>query len=202
MQQFQMLLDTNIKPLLVNLRQMFIDETECDRTTKIQAAFFTTEMDKPGLVRTIDIAGLRIHIEGRGIDRTFLEIKCTTPKASGNLEWMIAGLTKRGFISTLHTSNAGDGQGGPGVGEAVQPAQAESTLSPEHLAKLRQNLAEHFSIDELRTLCFDMGIKHENLPADTLDGMARELVSYCERACRIPELVAQCRKLRPNVAWE
>lgn len=70
------------------------------------------------------------------------------------------------------------------------------------LASLRQKLAEHFSIDELRTLCFDIGIKHENLPADTLDGMARELVSYCERACRIPELVAQCRKLRPNVSWD
>lgn len=69
------------------------------------------------------------------------------------------------------------------------------------LANLRQNLAKHFNIDELRTLCFDLGIEHENLP-ETKDGMARELVAYCERTGKIPELVAQCRTLRPNVSWE
>ena len=83
------------------------------------------------------------------------------------------------------------------------PVEPVSREQPERLpdrAELRQKLAEHFNKEELRTLCFDLGIEHENLP-DTKDGMARELVAYCERHGRIPELVAACQRLRPRVAW-
>ena len=91
------------------------------------------------------------------------------------------------------TSNAGDGQN--------KKESAKGIPALQHLAWLRRNLAEHFNKEELRTLCFDLGIEHENLP-ETKDGMARELVAYCERIGKIRELVAQCRKLRPNVSWE
>jgi hypothetical protein len=82
-----------------------------------------------------------------------------------------------------------------------QGERAEGTLPPEYRADLRRNLAEYFNRDELRTLCFDLGIDHESLPEEK-DGMARELVAYCERHSRIPELVEKCRELRPNVLWE
>jgi formylglycine-generating enzyme required for sulfatase activity len=83
------------------------------------------------------------------------------------------------------------------------PVEPVSREQPERLpdrADLRQKLAEHFNKEELRTLCFDLGIEHENLP-DTKDGMARELVAYCERQGRIPELAAACQRLRPKVVW-
>jgi formylglycine-generating enzyme required for sulfatase activity len=83
------------------------------------------------------------------------------------------------------------------------PVEPVSREQPERLpdrADLRQKLAEHFNKEELRTLCFDLGIEHENLP-DTKDGMARELVAYCERQGRIPELAATCQRLRPRVEW-
>ena len=70
----------------------------------------------------------------------------------------------------------------------------------ETLAQLRLNLAQHFDREELRTLCFDLGIKHENFP-DPLDSMARELVAYCERSQQISQLVNRCRELRPDVSW-
>ncbi len=54
---------------------------------------------------------------------------------------------------------------------------------------------------ELRTLCFDLGIEHENLP-EAKNGMARGLVEHCERTGRVPELVEKCKGLRPKVAWE
>jgi hypothetical protein len=95
---------------------------------------------------------------------------------------------------TLPTINAGDGQG--------EKESAKGIATVQHLAWLRQNIAEYFNLDELRTLCFDMGIKYENLAASTLDGMARELVAHCERAGKIRELVAKLRKLRSNVSWE
>ena len=34
----------------------------------------------------------------------------------------------------------------------------------ERLSQLRQNLIDHFSDGELRDLCFDLGVDHENLP--------------------------------------
>ncbi len=78
----------------------------------------------------------------------------------------------------------------------------EQDFADIYRTKLRRNLAEHFNKDELLTLCFDLSIKHENLAADTLDGMARELVDYCQRTVQTPALIAKCRELRPNVSWE
>jgi len=76
-----------------------------------------------------------------------------------------------------------------------------SKLNPAGLLKLRGNLATHFDREELRNLCFDLNINYENLP-ERLDGMAREIVAYCARAGLMRELVAECRKLRPNFDWE
>ncbi len=76
----------------------------------------------------------------------------------------------------------------------------KAKMPSETLTQLRQNLAQHFNREELRTLCFDLGIEHENLP-DAKDSMARELVAHCDRIQRIPELVRKCRELRPDVSW-
>jgi hypothetical protein len=111
--------------------------------------------------------------------------------ASIELRW-IETQAKLSEISKLHAYE-GNGQ--------REPSAALTTLKESyHRTKLRRNLAEHFNKDELRTLCFDLGIEHENLP-EAKDGMARELVAYCVRTGRIAELVAKCRELRPNVSW-
>lgn len=73
-------------------------------------------------------------------------------------------------------------------------------LATTDLAELRQKIAQHFNKEELRTLCFDLGVEYENLP-DTKDGMVRELVAYSERRGKTAELIAACQRLRPNVAW-
>jgi len=74
--------------------------------------------------------------------------------------------------------------------------QAADTRTQEHLAQLRQTLAQHFSKDELRSLCADLGIGYESVPeAPTIEGMARELVAYCDRHARLhdPEAVIVAR---------
>jgi hypothetical protein len=81
----------------------------------------------------------------------------------------------------------------------VNVAQEASTPL-EILSHLRQDLAKYFDREELRTLCFDLGIEHENLP-DAKDSLARELVAQCERYQRTFELTRKCRELRPDVAW-
>jgi hypothetical protein len=81
----------------------------------------------------------------------------------------------------------------------VNVAQEASTPL-EILSHLRQDLAKYFDREELRTLCFDLGIEHENLP-DAKDSLARELVAHCERHQRTFELTRKCRELRPDVSW-
>jgi predicted MPP superfamily phosphohydrolase len=68
-------------------------------------------------------------------------------------------------------------------------------------AKLLQGLTDHFNEEELRTLCFDMGLDYESLPAQGKVGRAREIVAQVERNGRIPNLIERCRLLRPNVSW-
>lgn len=70
--------------------------------------------------------------------------------------------------------------------------------TPSNLTQLRQSLLDHFSEEELRTLCFDLGIDYDDLPASGRAAKARELVSHLDRRGRIPEFVAHCAKLRPQ----
>jgi hypothetical protein len=65
---------------------------------------------------------------------------------------------------------------------------AREGIGTIEIAKLRTMLAYYFNVEELRTLCFDLGIEHENFP-NALDGMTRELVTYCNRHGRISDLI-------------
>ena len=69
------------------------------------------------------------------------------------------------------------------------------------LPTLRDLLARHFNLDELRQLCFDLKIEHEDVPGDTRVAKAQSLVEYCLRHNRLPELGRRCRELRPKAAW-
>jgi hypothetical protein len=69
------------------------------------------------------------------------------------------------------------------------------------LPDLRDQLAGRFNKAELVNLCFDLGINHEQFPDTTLVEMARELVAYCRRSGRLPQLIARCRVLRPHLTW-
>jgi formylglycine-generating enzyme required for sulfatase activity len=72
--------------------------------------------------------------------------------------------------------------------------------TPEQLdrAKLRELITACFDEEELRTLCFDLEADYDDLRGEGRAGKARELVAYFERRERISELVAYCRRVRPN----
>ena len=85
----------------------------------------------------------------------------------------------------------GDGQGEKGI-PAVQ-----------HLEWLHQNIVSHFNQSELRDLYyFGMGIDYDDLPGQSKNDKARELIAYCQRYSRLDDLVAKLRELHPNVPWE
>ena len=70
------------------------------------------------------------------------------------------------------------------------------------LAYLRQQLSDRFNLDELQTLCFNMHIRYEDLPGDTISAKTRELVIFCYRHGQIPQLLDECKRQRQDVTWE
>jgi hypothetical protein len=92
--------------------------------------------------------------------------------------------------------------------ETKAEVSAEGTLAVysqvemEQQVRLRRTLAARFDMSELRVLCFDVGIDHEDLPGETKADMARELVAYCVHHGRISKLVETGRQLRPDIRWE
>lgn len=67
--------------------------------------------------------------------------------------------------------------------------------------KFLKLLVKYFSIEELNTLCFEMGIEHDNLLGGTRDVKARVLIKYAERRGRLRELLERAMNDRPNADW-
>jgi hypothetical protein len=74
--------------------------------------------------------------------------------------------------------------------------------SRRYLTRLRQMLDAHFSVEELRTLCADLGVDYDNLPGEGKVNKARELIGHLDRHSRIPDLVDVGQERRPDIAWE
>lgn len=70
-----------------------------------------------------------------------------------------------------------------------------------YLKQLREKLDAYFDEEDLRTLCFDLGVQYDNLPGRAKVYKARELVALFAQNGRIPQLVAYCAKNRPNIPW-
>jgi hypothetical protein len=91
-----------------------------------------------------------------------------------------------------------------GSGNVIHAGRApdSSVTLPPTLAPLRDKLTRHFTKGELKTVCFDLGVAHDDLPADTRTELAQALVEYCYLRGRLPELVRRCREERPHVHWD
>jgi hypothetical protein len=66
---------------------------------------------------------------------------------------------------------------------------------------LRAFIVKHFDREELRTLCYDLGVDFDSLGGEGKAAKARELVAYMVRHSRLEELVAAVSQRR-KTAWE
>ena len=62
-------------------------------------------------------------------------------------------------------------------------------------------LDQHFDEEELRTLCFNLGIQYDNLGGRGKAAQARELLARLDREQRLSDLIALAREQRPTVNW-
>jgi hypothetical protein len=67
------------------------------------------------------------------------------------------------------------------------------------LPALRRGITGTFSLDEIATACFDLGIAYENLPGNTLEAKIRELIQYAVRHGILQDLVAYMQEARPTL---
>ncbi len=65
--------------------------------------------------------------------------------------------------------------------------------------ELREALMRHFDMEELATICFDFGIDEETLSRETKGAFVRDLITHFEAQARLDELIAECKRLRPEV---
>ena len=66
----------------------------------------------------------------------------------------------------------------------------------EMAEKSKAAIVQGFNLDELKSLCFELGIIFDNLAGDTLDAKARELVAYSQRRGELAKLFAAIRVRR------
>ncbi len=63
---------------------------------------------------------------------------------------------------------------------------------------LLQFLARHYTLDELKTLCFNLFVDFDNLSGDTKNAKARELILHLERGGRLADLEAALGREQPR----
>ena len=69
------------------------------------------------------------------------------------------------------------------------------------LKQLRQLLTKHFSLEELHTLSFDLGIDFDDFGGEGKPAKVREFIGYAERQGRLDDLLAEAADARPALPW-
>lgn len=69
------------------------------------------------------------------------------------------------------------------------------------LTDLREKLNRYFSLGELKTICFDLGIDHESLETSNKPALVESLIVHLGRTGRMPELLSLVREQRKHVFW-
>ena len=70
------------------------------------------------------------------------------------------------------------------------------------LIRLRMLLMESCGDDDLRVLCFDLGVDYDDVPGTVRSTKVVELLTYLDRRHRLPDLLQVGRDQRPDIAWD
>ena len=68
-------------------------------------------------------------------------------------------------------------------------------------SRLLDLISKHFNMVELKRVMFDAGIPDGEIPGETIQDMAREVILYAYRTKAMPALVRELRRMRPQVEW-
>lgn len=85
--------------------------------------------------------------------------------------------------------------------QQATPAHPKPASAPRsnQRAEIRRILSHSFNHEELRTLCFDLGLSYDDLPGQGVQAKARDLVDYCEKRSQTDRLIEAIRYERGMV---
>ena len=68
---------------------------------------------------------------------------------------------------------------------------------------LAQTMAKYFSLQDIKTLCFNLGVEFEDLPhtGGTRTGTITALIKLMQQQKRMAELLQECSRMRPRTDW-
>ena len=84
------------------------------------------------------------------------------------------------------------------LGGAAAGAPGGGTVSDLIKVRIADVLETRFNLPEIDKLCFDLGIDTDNIPGPSKSQKARELIDYCARRDRLPELMSKIKAERNN----
>ena len=65
----------------------------------------------------------------------------------------------------------------------------------------RAEMVDAFSLDEIRSICYSLGVKYDDLPGETLSSKVQSLCEHMERIEKSYQLARKCAELRPGRNW-
>jgi hypothetical protein len=74
-------------------------------------------------------------------------------------------------------------------------------INTNFLAALHNNINQYFSLEEIRTICFNLSIDYDSIPGEGKSAKTRELILALARLDRLPVLAGTVQEQRPNVPW-
>lgn len=83
--------------------------------------------------------------------------------------------------------------------ESFPVSDSEKTIDLNRLAEL---LHTHFDLEELKSLCFNLNERYDDLRGETLRVKTEELVAKLQRQDRLSELVKRVKVIRPKAPWD
>lgn len=90
----------------------------------------------------------------------------------------------------------------PAPAATASPGAEGSTRVSLDQGLFRQLLSHSFSLDDLKTLSFDLDIEYDNIPGEkTRDAFSRELILYAKRNGLLLKLIVLAVNNRPLVDW-
>lgn len=68
-------------------------------------------------------------------------------------------------------------------------------------SQLRKLIIQHFDIEELQDLCFDLDIDYDSLRGEGKAGKVRSLLDRCRKEGRSDDVLEFCQESRPKIDW-
>ena len=83
----------------------------------------------------------------------------------------------------------------------IKERRLPTASSQPTLNELRLVLSMRFNLEELRDMCFEVGVDYDDLRGEGKSAKARELVLYMQRHRRLEKLIDGIKEARPDVGW-